>query len=190
MSTTHIHGSVPRKTLASQLDRLDGIIDTLAEGLNGAVSDAVRDVVVTAVRQAVEQVLHEVLTNPDLLRALATQFAPVAPSPVQAPPSTSKLKMVCAKVKGVFAFGWHRLLDKARAGCRWVGAKVQALPRRVRDGVKHAHVAERLQSMRRFAARAWELRGPVSLSLVAGIVTGVLGYTAGPAISAVALGMC
>ena len=38
MSTTNVNGGAPRKTLASQLDRLDGIIDTLAEGLNGTVS--------------------------------------------------------------------------------------------------------------------------------------------------------
>ena len=63
-----------RKTLASQLDRLDGILDALGAGLNQAVAGAVQVAVEAAVRQAVEQavkdavqaVLTEVLTNPDL----------------------------------------------------------------------------------------------------------------------------
>ena len=67
---------------------------------------------------------------------------------------------------------------------------MRALPGNVRDGVKQARVAERLQDVRRFAAKASELRGPVFLSLAAGVVTGLVGYTAGPAVSAVALGAC
>src|SRR5690349_14287872 len=49
----------PRKTLASQLDRLDGILDGLDRALTGAVQDAVEQ----AVKQAVQAVLAEVLTN-------------------------------------------------------------------------------------------------------------------------------
>src|SRR5262249_28268040 len=190
MSTTNVNGGVPRKTLASQLDRLDGIIDTLAEGLNGAVADAVRDEGVAAVRQAVEHVLREVLAHPDLLRVLGAHLAPINSFLVQPVPAPPGSQTACARVKGTFSFGWRRLLDKAKAACRRVGAKVRALPGRVRDGLHQARAAERLQSVRRFAARGWESRGPVSVSLVAGAVTGVLGYAAGPAFSAVALGAC
>src|SRR5262249_8636922 len=69
----------------AQLDRLDGIIDALAEGLNEAVADIVRQTVASAVQQTVEAVLREVLSRPEVLRALAPPpAAPVAqPAPVQ-----------------------------------------------------------------------------------------------------------
>src|SRR6516162_7473241 len=53
-----------RKTLASQLDRLDSILDGLSEGLNDAVAQAVREAVGLAVHEAVQAVLAELLTNP------------------------------------------------------------------------------------------------------------------------------
>ena len=63
-----------RKTLASQLDRLDGILDGLDRALTGAVQDAVEQ----AVKQAVQAVLTEVLTNRELQEQLqqAAQHAP------------------------------------------------------------------------------------------------------------------
>src|SRR5438067_2202414 len=89
MTTQNANGRPLRKSLASQLDRLDGIIDTLADGLNQAVVDAVRDAVAMAVQQAVEVVLRELLSRPELLRHLAGQTAPVAAAPE---PKASKLK--------------------------------------------------------------------------------------------------
>src|SRR5262245_7520249 len=41
-NTINTNGRPIRKSLASQLDRLDGIIDTLGDGLNEAVADVVR----------------------------------------------------------------------------------------------------------------------------------------------------
>ena len=66
----------PRKTLASQLDRLDGILDGLDAALAGAVQEAVEQ----AVKQAVQAVLTEVLTNRPLQEALQ-QAAQPAPTP-------------------------------------------------------------------------------------------------------------
>src|SRR5215469_1060516 len=70
---TNIDGQ-QRKTLASQLDRLDGILDGLDRALTGAVQDAVEQ----AVKQAVQAVLAEVLTNRELQEQLqqAAQHAP------------------------------------------------------------------------------------------------------------------
>jgi len=74
----------PRKTLASQLDRLDGILDGLDAALAGAVQDAVEQ----AVKQAVQAVLAEVLTNRELQEQLqqAAQHAP-PPEPPHGKPS-------------------------------------------------------------------------------------------------------
>jgi hypothetical protein len=69
----------PRKTLASQIDRLDGILD----GLDAALAGAVQEVVEQAVKQAVQVVLTEVLTNRQLQEQL--QLA-AQPSPSPEPP--------------------------------------------------------------------------------------------------------
>ncbi|HEY7328498.1 MAG TPA: hypothetical protein VH592_12695 [Gemmataceae bacterium] len=62
---THTNGQT-RKTLASQIDRLDGILDGLDAALAGAVQEAVEQ----AVKQAVQAVLAEVLTNRQLQEQL------------------------------------------------------------------------------------------------------------------------
>ncbi len=65
----------PRKTLASQLDRLDGILDGLDAALAGAVQEAVEQ----AVKQAVQAVLAEVLTNRQLQEQLQQAAQPELP---------------------------------------------------------------------------------------------------------------
>src|SRR5438034_246991 len=82
MAATSMNNSV-RKTLASQLDRLDGILDALSEGLNEAISDGVKAAVGEAVRQAVV----EVLTNEELRRHLQ---API-PQPPPAVPAEAEV---------------------------------------------------------------------------------------------------
>src|SRR5262249_44271143 len=86
--TTTTMNSHARKSLASQIDRLDSLLDGLSENLNQAVADAVQGAVELAVRQAVGQavqeavqaVLTEVLTNADLLAAVRG-ILPAAPLP-------------------------------------------------------------------------------------------------------------
>ena len=72
---TNVDGQA-RKTLASQLDRLDGILD----GLDSALAGAVQEAVSMAVKQAVQAVLTEVLSNRQLQEQLQ-QAAPHAPPP-------------------------------------------------------------------------------------------------------------
>lgn len=78
-ATATMNGKPQRKQLADQLDRLDSIIDALAEGLPGAVADACRD----GARLAVKDAIIEILSNPEL-RAMLT---PMRPEPVVAPPA-------------------------------------------------------------------------------------------------------
>jgi hypothetical protein len=74
----------PRKTLASQLDRLDGILDGLDAALAGAVQEAVEQ----AVKHAVQAVLTEVLTNRQLQEQLQQAAQPVPlPEPPRSKPS-------------------------------------------------------------------------------------------------------
>jgi hypothetical protein len=65
-----------RKTLASQLDRMDGILDGLDAALAGAVQEAVEQ----AVKQAVQTVLTEVLSNRQLQEQLQQSVQLALPS--------------------------------------------------------------------------------------------------------------
>jgi hypothetical protein len=83
MSTTKSNANgQERKTLASQIDRLDTILDGLSEALSESVSTAVQEAVSLAVKEAVHTVLTEVLTNPELRDRLQP------PCPRPPPPSS------------------------------------------------------------------------------------------------------
>src|ERR1700682_5962401 len=56
-----------RKSLAMQIDRLDAMLDGLAENLNDAVASAVKEAVAVAVREAVQAVLKEVIAKQPVL---------------------------------------------------------------------------------------------------------------------------
>src|SRR5262245_36755225 len=109
MTTTTTNGQV-RRTLASQLDRLDSILDGLADALNGAVASAVEGAVERAVKQAVgeavretlQAVIAEVLSHPDLLAAARAFIPPgIPPDPPPAPPEPRRglLRRACDGVK-------------------------------------------------------------------------------------------
>jgi hypothetical protein len=61
-TSTSLNGRM-KKTLAFQLDRLDTILDGLAEALNGAVADAVKATVGDAAKEAVKVALDEALAQ-------------------------------------------------------------------------------------------------------------------------------
>jgi hypothetical protein len=67
MSATTTNGK-PRKQLSDQLDRLDGIIDALADGLNQAVIDAARE----GTRLAVKDAIVEIMTTCTIFSATPT----------------------------------------------------------------------------------------------------------------------
>src|SRR5215475_13022717 len=123
MITTTTNGSV-RKTLASQLDRLDSILDGLSEALNGAVATAVEGAVERAVKQAVgeavretlQAVLAEVVSNPDLLTAARTLLAPGIAADAPPDPPKSLFRRACGAVKSG--------LGVAAMACNGAGAYV------------------------------------------------------------------
>src|SRR5947208_5789358 len=106
--TTTTNGQ-ERKTLATQLDRLDSILDGLSDALNGAVATAVEGAVERAVRQAVgaavketlQAVIAEVVANPDLLTAARSLLAPGTTADVPADPPE--------RPKGLFRRAWDGL---------------------------------------------------------------------------------
>jgi len=113
--------SSPRKTLASQLDRLDSLLDGLGESLNEAVATAVQQAVSVAVQQAVV----EVLTNQDLQRLLHPPAPQPASPPPPDPPAVQGKGGLLLGVLGLARRTWAAA--RAAAGSAW--GRVQAVAR-------------------------------------------------------------
>jgi hypothetical protein len=77
MTTATVTNDRPqRKQLCDQIDRLDGILDALGEGLNSAIADAARE----GTRLAVRDAIVEILTDPTLRTRLHEASAPEPPA--------------------------------------------------------------------------------------------------------------
>src|SRR5262245_21315837 len=175
-----------QKSLAHQLDRLDTILDGLAEALNESVAEAVRDAVTAAVREAVEVALTEVLRRPELLRAaLAAHGGPAAGVATPATGKASVGRQLRRAGGGLSAWAWGA---SARVGRAIVGARVgacQAL-RRFRSravglmcgGYRGAArvAAHTATTARAGLAAAWRRRARLLAAAAAGTTSGALGY--------------
>jgi hypothetical protein len=164
--TTTTNGQI-RKTLASQLDRLDSILDGLSDGLNEAVATAVEGAVERAVKQAVgeavrvtlQAVIAEVVSNPDLLAAARPLLAPGNPTDVPTDPPE--------RPSGLF-----------RRACEGVKAGVSAA------GTTCATVAGRVVGVKTAFRAGWGLikkfRGRVLLASGVGLAAGAATLLAAP----------
>ena len=177
-ATATMNGKPQRKQLADQLDRLDGIIDALAAGLNQAVADAARE----GIRLAVKDAIVEIMTNPDL-RAM---LAPMRPEPASVPAATPVYELPPEpKLPGL----WTRMKAKAAAAR---AAVVNAATK-----VK-AKVVEKCKAVRETVISVGETTGEVlpvkrvlwtaaAVGLVVGVVCLVVPQTAAAAVSAVSV---
>lgn len=167
-ATPSTNGRPQRKQLGDQLDRLDSIIDALAEGLPGAVADACRD----GARQAVKDVILELLTNPELrtlIAGLATPAQAAAPEPTIAARASEP-----APEKPTF---WGRLKEVCKAG-------KEAVARRCR-AAKTAVV-----TTARTLSAVLPLRKILLTGAGVGVAVGVVCYACPHAVSAVVGGAC
>jgi hypothetical protein len=177
MATTTINGRAARPTLATQIDRLDTILDGLSENLTEAVADAVK----AAVVQAVQTVLTEVLTNPAVLAKLRDALPPAAPpTPKAAVVSGPCLRERMAQV-------WS-----------WLGAKVRAVVGACQGGLNRLGegATRQCERVQRFAKATWvrlrvlrHFRGQLLLALAIGVAGGVAVNLAGPWLAAVLGGL-
>jgi hypothetical protein len=187
--TTLSNGQV-RKSLASQIDRLDAMLDGLADGLNELVISAVKQAVEVAVKEAVRSVLSEVLANPDLLSKL--QGAVNVPAPISEPTASrvslgERLCQVCSWIG-----------RRIRAMCQACGEKVLAAKNAVGNGCGLA--VERCKSLMRKAGHgmviAWQrlqivrtLKYQMLTALTVGALCGTGVFFAGPWVGAIASGI-
>lgn len=111
MSETTINGRPKRKQLSEQLDRLDGIIDALADGLNKAVADAARE----GTRLAVKDAILEILSNPEL-RALIVPQMPATPTVTESAvsPTTTAAASTSGGPRGTLSASLKSVGDAAR----------------------------------------------------------------------------
>ena len=168
--TTTANGRQPRKQLSDQLDRMDGILDLLADGLPQAVADACRE----GARQAVKDAVLELLANPDLRAALSGLARPTPlPALVEQPPPKPSL--------------WARLKEKVAAISRRVAAGLGELAAAVRTETRS--LAPAVSAAGRGLALAWRCRLPLLVALGVGLAVAVLSYLAPHAVSAAVSGV-
>jgi len=139
--TTNTNGQ--RKSLASQIDRLDTMLDGLADGLNDAVAQAVKGAVALAVKEAVQAVLTEVLTNPAVLaklqaatRAAQSEQADDAPTPKGPGRFAAWRNWAGARLKKAgecCRAGWQRVRDAGVAVARLAARVVTTAATAVRE---------------------------------------------------------
>jgi hypothetical protein len=181
MEAPTVNGArAPRKSLAGQIDRLDVILDGLAEALNGAVADAVRDAVGEAVREAVGATVRELLSSPHLLRAAlaahgeVAEAAPGRPATGEEPPAPKGVALgALHAAKGMARQAASRAKAVAGAAWSWTLEKLRA-------AVGPAKAAVR---------SAWRSRGACAVAACAGAAVGAASYLAGPLAASLACGL-
>jgi hypothetical protein len=143
MKTLNANGQT-RKSLAEQIDRLDSILDGLADALNETVVTAVQEAVGRAVREAVQATLSEVQTNAELQQHLSPVEDAVPPSSALRPVLRGA-RGVCDWLAGVARHTWKRSCSTVRQLCQAttevVGQCVAVL------GTVGRHVCRRTQAM-------------------------------------------
>jgi hypothetical protein len=191
MATTTLNNG-PRKTLASQLDRLDVIIDGLADNLDEAVAaaaaDSMKEVVNVAVQEAVHAALVEVLSNAELRKRLA--------NPVDVQPTTIRIVRSCwAWIVGTAKGIWDKIVAvtymagdklKAKGGPLIAAAGVKArqagkeIARRARGG---------WMLMAALAALARRFRTRLLVAAAIGVLVGAVCYFAGREVASLGCGL-
>ena len=154
---TMVNGRPQRKQLSEQLDRLDSIIDALAEGLPAAVAAAARE----GTQQAVKDAIVEIITNPEL-RGLMQSIAPTVPPP--APTATEPAPAAPS--------AWCRLKAKLAEARAAITARYQT-------------VKESVTTTTRTLSTLMPLRRIVLVAVGVGVVAAVLGYTAPAGVAAI-----
>jgi hypothetical protein len=193
-ATMSKNGRMPRPSLATQIDRLDGILDGLAEALNESVADAVKDAVGLAVREAVQSTLKEVLGNPELLRAALAQHSPPPPPPPSRPARKTlreRLAEVRAWVLGQAGEKASQVSKNLASGWTWFLMKFQHAYAKVK-GCLQTLIQRSLNvgtSIGPAIRQVWRFRRPCVLALSVGLLSGLGAYLAGPVFAGVACGL-
>src|SRR4051812_8175161 len=114
MTATMTMNAQARKSLSSQIDRLDGILDGLADALNESVAATVRQTVGEAVTVAAQAAVVEVLTNPTLHQRLHASSARRWSVGAAVVPVARLAKRCWSGLLRAAKAAWHRTMTAAR----------------------------------------------------------------------------
>jgi hypothetical protein len=177
-----------RKTLASQIDRLDSILDGLAANLNEAVADGVKGAVTVAVQEAVHAALVEILSNAQVRRRLSVQPPVLVRLAEKARSCWSWLagtaKAVWSKVVATATAAGDKVQAKVRSFVTATSAKVSQAPQQV---VRCAKTGWMLVTT--LASLARRFRTQLLVALAVGVLVGVVCYVAGRQVASVVCGL-
>ncbi len=163
-TTTTANDKQPRKQLSDQLDRLDGILDALSDGLNGAVADAAREGTQLAVKDAVV----EMMTDPILRARLHQATAPEPEAERERPPQRRGF--------------WARLKAQAASTLQSLGRVAANVAGSGLRGMKA--VAATAANVVRSSGSLGRLMKLAAAGLGAGAAVAVVRYVSPPAIAA------
>jgi hypothetical protein len=183
----------PRKTLASQLDRFDRVLDGLAENLNAAVADSVKE----SVAVAVKEVLAQFLTHTEVPKRLKEVHDAVAPTRATTAIDgiSEAMSRVWKRAKGIAHTGFDlakaitsSACNRARAfasGCvRYTRTKMHGTLNRVRLA---ARVSQLLACW--VGTVLWRHRKPILLTASGFCVIGLSCFIAGRIGEVLGMGM-
>ncbi|HEX3313242.1 MAG TPA: hypothetical protein VHR72_00060 [Gemmataceae bacterium] len=166
-----------RKSLASQLDRFDAMLDGLADAIPQAVAETIRTVADQTVREAVHGVLTEILTDLAVLKKI---HATAAPAMAEAPVATSPKPCSLAQRLSNCWAGTRAMLGKLRAVC---ATQVERLRSAMSNlGRRIVVLCAPLALMRRFAA-------PLAIALSIGVAMAAVAWFGGPLVGATLSGL-
>jgi len=157
-----------RKSLATQLDRFDTMLEGLSEAIPDVVADTVRVATQQAVREAVEAAVKEVLTNPQIREKLL-------PTIEQKPTTTTMWNRVRQMWQGV-----RSTLNSLRQSCT---NNVQ----RVCESA--SNLRQRMLWLPKTLQVVKAVKGQVVMAVGVGLVVAVVALVAGPYVAAVLSGI-
>ncbi len=183
-----------RRSLATEIDRLNQILDGLADGLNDAVASAVQNAVAVAVQQAIQGALTEVLTSPAVIEQLREKILPPTAEETPAPSKDERPS------RGNRVLGWiGGQLKAVAAGCaasaRAIGRAGMALLHQARKVVTLGRqgIVRGLELASVFGLLAFRLAQryqlPLLTAAVAGTAVGLVAFGAGRLLATLVCGL-
>jgi hypothetical protein len=195
MTTTQSVNGRTRKSLAEQIDRLDEILEGLAQSLDAAAAGAVKEAVNVALKESVPAAVLEVLANKELQQRAGVTHTPATQPPPMAVRLTNTARRCWNWLAEAARDTWDSITTVGQVVKVWMleaanhilatgRAKVQQVRDQVTAGVRVGWM--RLVVL---ATLARQLRRRLPVALGVGVAAGLIAYLAGPLVVPVACGV-